>query len=164
MLIDRMWKGKMRKLMLQANRNGFFYVLDRETGEFLFGTPFARQTWAKGLDKKRATHPAAREGANLRRRGCLSESGRRHQLAIAVLRSRNRLVHFHLQRGRERLSSKRTRNLRRANHIGVAGSSRRATSNGAESKPLIRRRVRRSGITVFTAAAWVTDCWRLLEE
>lgn len=52
MLVDRMWKGQMRKLMLQANRNGFFYVLDRETGEFLFGAPIARQTWAKGLDAK----------------------------------------------------------------------------------------------------------------
>lgn len=51
MLVDRMWKGKMRKLLLQANRNAFFYVLDRETGEFLFGAPFARQTWAKGLDR-----------------------------------------------------------------------------------------------------------------
>jgi alcohol dehydrogenase (cytochrome c) len=51
MLVDRMWKGKMRKLMLHANRNAFFYVLDRETGEFLFGAPFARQTWASGLDK-----------------------------------------------------------------------------------------------------------------
>ena len=52
MLVDRMWKGKMRKLMFQANRNAFFYVLDRVTGEFLFGTPFGRQTWAKGLDSK----------------------------------------------------------------------------------------------------------------
>ncbi|MEP7270859.1 MAG: PQQ-dependent dehydrogenase, methanol/ethanol family [Acidobacteriota bacterium] len=51
MLVDRLWKGKMRKLMFQANRNGFFYVLDRESGDFLFGTPFARQTWAKGLEK-----------------------------------------------------------------------------------------------------------------
>jgi alcohol dehydrogenase (cytochrome c) len=41
-----------RKLLLQANRNGFYYVLDRETGEFLSGTPFAKQTWAKGLDAK----------------------------------------------------------------------------------------------------------------
>src|SRR5262249_14722925 len=52
MLVDRMWKGRMRKLMFQANRNGFFYALDRETGEFLFGAPIARQTWAKGLDAK----------------------------------------------------------------------------------------------------------------
>jgi PQQ-dependent dehydrogenase (methanol/ethanol family) len=51
MLVDRMWKGRMRKLMFQANRNAFFYVLDRQTGEFLFGAPFARQTWAQGLDK-----------------------------------------------------------------------------------------------------------------
>ncbi len=51
MLVDRMWKGKMRKLLFQANRNAFFYVLDRVTGEFLFGSPFTRQTWAKGLDK-----------------------------------------------------------------------------------------------------------------
>ncbi len=50
MLLDLKWKGRDRKLVVQANRNAFFYVLDRETGEFLAGTPFARQTWAKGLD------------------------------------------------------------------------------------------------------------------
>jgi alcohol dehydrogenase (cytochrome c) len=52
MLLDLNWQGKPRKLMIQANRNAFFYVLDRETGEFLMGKPFARQTWAKGLDAK----------------------------------------------------------------------------------------------------------------
>ena len=36
--------------MLWANRNGFYYTLDRETGEFLVGKQFARQTWAEGLD------------------------------------------------------------------------------------------------------------------
>jgi alcohol dehydrogenase (cytochrome c) len=36
--------------MLWANRNGFYYTLDRETGEFLLGKPFAKQTWAEGLD------------------------------------------------------------------------------------------------------------------
>ncbi len=50
MLLDLKWKGRDRKLVVQANRNGFFYVLDRETGEFLAGTPFVRQTWAKSLD------------------------------------------------------------------------------------------------------------------
>jgi alcohol dehydrogenase (cytochrome c) len=39
-------------LLIQANRNAFYYVLDRETGAFLFGKPFAYQTWAKGLDQK----------------------------------------------------------------------------------------------------------------
>jgi alcohol dehydrogenase (cytochrome c) len=52
MLLDLKWRGKDRKLVVQANRNAFFYVLDRETGEFLMGKPFARQTWAKGLDDK----------------------------------------------------------------------------------------------------------------
>lgn len=39
-----------RKLMAWANRNGFYYLLDRETGKFLLGTPFVKETWADGLD------------------------------------------------------------------------------------------------------------------
>ena len=50
-LVDREFRGRPRKLMLWGNRNAFFYVLDRETGEFLLGKPFAKQTWAKGLDE-----------------------------------------------------------------------------------------------------------------
>ena len=52
--------GRPRKLVVQANRNGFYYVLDRETGEFLSGTQFAKQTWAEGLDAK--GRPARRAG------------------------------------------------------------------------------------------------------
>ncbi|MGI8989799.1 MAG: PQQ-dependent dehydrogenase, methanol/ethanol family [Bryobacteraceae bacterium] len=52
MLLDLDWKGRPRKLLVQANRNAFFYVLDRETGEYLMGKPFARQTWAKEIDSK----------------------------------------------------------------------------------------------------------------
>jgi alcohol dehydrogenase (cytochrome c) len=46
------WKGSPRKVMLWGNRNGFFYVLDRNTGEFLLGKPFIKQTWAIGIDEK----------------------------------------------------------------------------------------------------------------
>src|SRR6516165_5600436 len=49
-LIDADFRGRPRKLLLFANRNGFFYILDRLTGEFLHAKSFARQTWAKGLD------------------------------------------------------------------------------------------------------------------
>ena len=49
-LVDLSWQGRVRPLMLWANRNGFYYVLDRATGEFLLGRPFARQNWAEGLD------------------------------------------------------------------------------------------------------------------
>ncbi len=52
MLLDLNWKGRARKLVVQANRNAFFYVLDRETGEFLMGKPFARENWATELDGK----------------------------------------------------------------------------------------------------------------
>ena len=49
-LVDATWKGEPRKLLLQANRNGYFYVLDRITGEFLSGTPYVKNiTWASGL-------------------------------------------------------------------------------------------------------------------
>jgi alcohol dehydrogenase (cytochrome c) len=40
------------KLMLWANRNGFFYVLDRKTGEFVRGNPFVKVNWASGLDER----------------------------------------------------------------------------------------------------------------
>ena len=48
---DIMYEGERRKVMMWANRNAFYYTLDRETGEFLVGTPFAQQTWAEGLDE-----------------------------------------------------------------------------------------------------------------
>ena len=52
-LVDATWKGQPRKLLLQANRNGYFYVLDRITGEFLSGTPYVKNiTWASGLTKE----------------------------------------------------------------------------------------------------------------
>jgi len=51
-LIDAMIHGRMRKLLVTAQRNAFYYVLDRTTGEFLGGRAFAKQTWAKGLDDK----------------------------------------------------------------------------------------------------------------
>ncbi len=52
MLIDGVVKGRKRKLLVTAQRNAFYYVLDRETGEFLNGQAFAKQTWAQGLDAK----------------------------------------------------------------------------------------------------------------
>lgn len=45
--------GRLRKVLLQANKNGFFYVLDRQTGEFLSAAPFVSGiSWASGLDSK----------------------------------------------------------------------------------------------------------------
>jgi len=50
LLVDTVFHGRKRHLLLQANRNGFFYVLDRITGRFLMATPFVhRLTWASGI-------------------------------------------------------------------------------------------------------------------
>jgi len=50
-LLDANFRGRPRKLVLFANRNGFYYVLDRLTGEFLVGKQFAKQNWTSGLDQ-----------------------------------------------------------------------------------------------------------------
>jgi PQQ-dependent dehydrogenase (methanol/ethanol family) len=51
-LADRVWEGRRRKLLIQANRNGFLYVLDRTNGEFLQATPYVKQNWNAGFDAK----------------------------------------------------------------------------------------------------------------
>ena len=50
-LLDAEWEGVQRKLMLWANRNAFYYVLDRATGEFLHAKAFVKQNWTVGLDE-----------------------------------------------------------------------------------------------------------------
>ncbi len=51
-LFDDIINGRARKLLGVANRNGFYYVLDRETGDYLTATPYAKQTWADRIDAK----------------------------------------------------------------------------------------------------------------
>ena len=50
-LVDLELDGRMRRLVTMANRNAFYYVLDRETGEFLHAQEYSKQTWAAGLDQ-----------------------------------------------------------------------------------------------------------------
>jgi alcohol dehydrogenase (cytochrome c) len=50
-LIDAVYQGAARKLLVQANRNGYVYVLDRTDGKFLSATAFVEKlNWAKGVD------------------------------------------------------------------------------------------------------------------
>lgn len=50
-LVDRAFQGRGRALLITANRNGFYYVLDRVTGEFLHASEFVKQTWAERIDE-----------------------------------------------------------------------------------------------------------------
>jgi alcohol dehydrogenase (cytochrome c) len=53
MLIDAVYEGRPRKLLVQANRNGYLYVLDRTNGKFLSAIPFVdKLNWAKGIDEQ----------------------------------------------------------------------------------------------------------------
>jgi alcohol dehydrogenase (cytochrome c) len=51
-LADIALNGSPRKVMMWANRNGVFYVLDRTNGQFLSGTPFVKTNWLAGFDEK----------------------------------------------------------------------------------------------------------------
>ena len=51
-LVDGTIDGTPRKLLMQASRNGYYFVLDRTTGKSLLTTPFATVNWAKGIDKE----------------------------------------------------------------------------------------------------------------
>jgi PQQ-dependent dehydrogenase (methanol/ethanol family) len=62
MLADLVINGRQRKVIMQANKNGFYYVLDRVTGAFISAQPFAQVTWAKGIDPETGrpiVHPEA---------------------------------------------------------------------------------------------------------
>ena len=72
-LFDAEFKGKPRKLLAQASRNGFFFVLDRTNGEHLVTSEFIDQTWAKGVDSR--GRPIAKPEANPSPDGALVEPG-----------------------------------------------------------------------------------------
>ncbi len=72
-LFDAEFKGKPRKLLAQASRNGFFFVLDRATGEHLVTSEFIDQTWASGVDSR--GRPIAKAEATPTADGALVEPG-----------------------------------------------------------------------------------------
>ena len=72
-LADGEFLGEQRKLILWANKNAFFYVLDRESGELLLAREFARQNWADGIDSR--GRPILRPGMSPSREGVLTYPG-----------------------------------------------------------------------------------------
>lgn len=72
-LFDAEFKGKKRKLLAQASRNGFYFLLDRTNGQYLAAAPFIDQTWATGVDSK--GRPLAKPEAYPSADGALVEPG-----------------------------------------------------------------------------------------
>ncbi len=61
-LADLAIGGRQRRVIMQANKNGYFYVIDRITGEFISASPFAPLNWSEAMDKKTGRpfiHPRA---------------------------------------------------------------------------------------------------------
>ena len=87
-LVDTNWQGQPRKLLLQANRNGFFYVFDRTNGRLLLAKPFLKKlNWAQGIgaDGRPILNklPENADGDHLR----LPRISGRHQLVLDIVQS-----------------------------------------------------------------------------
>ena len=91
-LADIQWKGEPRKVMLWANRNGFFYVFDRTNGQFLMAKAFVKQNWNLGFDAK--GRPIMAPGLAPKPEGAASGAARntgRHELVFALLQPSHRI-------------------------------------------------------------------------
>jgi alcohol dehydrogenase (cytochrome c) len=77
LVIDANWQGQPRKLLVQGNRNGFFYVLDRTNGRFLLGKQFIKElTWATGIGPDgKPIRVAGQEPSEKGTRVCPSQDG-----------------------------------------------------------------------------------------
>ncbi len=90
-LADANWQGQPRKLLLSANRNGFFYVLDRSNGKLLLAKPFVKKlTWAKeiGADGRPVLNPVENFGRGVK--VCPSQDGATNWYAASYLPSTER--------------------------------------------------------------------------
>ena len=145
LLADVTIAGQQRKVLMQANKDGFYYVIDRVTGQFISGQPFAKVTWAKGLDERTGrpfVNPEAHYGTETI--AISPGPGRRAQLGADVVQSHHRAgVHpdlhgqqFQLRhRYRVRVSSraKATSACKRGPPPANGRASRRLPSDAARS-------------------------------
>jgi alcohol dehydrogenase (cytochrome c) len=93
-LIDTVYQGGPRKLLVQANRNGFIYVLDRTNGKFLSAKPFVKNlTWAKGIDAQGRPIPSGLEPTAEGTRICPGFNGATNWYAPSYNES-TRMVYF----------------------------------------------------------------------
>ncbi len=69
-LADLELDGRVRRVLMQANKNGFFYVLDRQSGQFISAQPFSAVNWATGVDQKTG-RPIESPGAHYGTKGAI---------------------------------------------------------------------------------------------
>jgi len=91
-LFDGEFKGERRKMLAQASRNGYFFVLDRKTGKNLVTAPFMRNNWSKGVDASGGRFPTRRRSPP-EMALCQSQLQRRDELVSTCFRSREGLFY-----------------------------------------------------------------------
>ena len=100
-LVDLNMNGQMRKVLVNFDRNGFSYTLDRATGELLMAEPFVNVNWAKGIDLKTGMpieNPEKRTSSTNEHQGHLSlRHGRKEPAACRVLPENKSLLRSHQQ-------------------------------------------------------------------
>ena len=79
--------GRTRKLLAQASRNGWFFVLDRTNGKHIVSSEYVKTNWAQGRGCQRPADSESGQAAAARWRAGVAESGRRGELAAAELQS-----------------------------------------------------------------------------
>ena len=115
-LVDADFRGEQRKLLLQASRNGYYFVLDRVTGKPA-DRAVCRCELGDGHRRERPADSESRQGTRARRPSGRARRSRRHQLPLARVRPRHRPVH------RERARCVRHLLLQaRARAVGWAGA------------------------------------------
>ena len=84
-LFDAEFQGKKRKLIAQASRNGYFFVLDRTNGEHLLTQPFINLNWSLGLKANGQPIPNPKKRTRARWHPCGAKFEWRHQLVCSHL-------------------------------------------------------------------------------
>ncbi|HET9217975.1 MAG TPA: PQQ-dependent dehydrogenase, methanol/ethanol family [Terriglobia bacterium] len=99
MLADIQIRGVTRKVIMQVNKNGYFYVLDRKTGEFISGEPVLPVSWSTGLDAKTGrpnVHPDARYSSQ---RGVIVQPLQAHNTSQMAFNPETGLVYVPISAG-----------------------------------------------------------------
>ena len=134
-VLDAVWHGEPRKLLLQANRNGFFYVFDRTDGKAAAGEAVRERAHLGQRHRGgRPAHPESEPGAHRGRNARVPLAGWRHQLVLALLQSRHRPALRADLREVQRLHQARERRVAaRARNIWAARSALRPTASTSGS-------------------------------
>jgi alcohol dehydrogenase (cytochrome c) len=121
-LADLLIDGLERKVICWPNRNGFYYVLDRITGQFLTGTPFAEVNWAQGLTSRGRPIPANVNTLNERGRITKPSVGGATNWQPAAFNPTLGLIFIHASEGASVFTKSASDRITRGEHGYAVGS------------------------------------------